>query len=173
VVDGRAPGHRRRSDGAGAGADVAAPELATPLKRRGTVKRTRSLAEERPRLGCNDEWDGAADRQRRARTGSQQLSRDEVLARWGQPLVELMRAMQREEDPSELMKRLGREIAAAGKRLEHRASGPRVIEHLLPAIRDSHVLVRNNAMRVIGMSVQGHPELVISIEPFLDALRRR
>lgn len=61
--------------------------------------------------------------------------------------------------------------AAAAYLLAHLASGPRVIEHLLPAIRDSHVLVRNNAMRVIGMSIDAHPELAIPIEPFLDALR--
>lgn len=60
--------------------------------------------------------------------------------------------------------------AAAAFLLAHLASGERVVELELPAIRDPEELVRNNAMRVLALIAINHPEIPIPIEPILDAL---
>lgn len=59
--------------------------------------------------------------------------------------------------------------AAAAYLLAHLTSGPRVVELLLPAMRDPHELIRNNATRVLGMIAERHPEVEVPAEPFLQA----
>lgn len=54
--------------------------------------------------------------------------------------------------------------------LAHLSSGVRVVELMLPAIRDSSSLVRNNAMRVLALIAEHHPEIPIPVEPILEAL---
>lgn len=59
---------------------------------------------------------------------------------------------------------------AAAFLLAHLASGPRVVEYLLPSIRDPDATVRNNAMRVLALIALDHPEIAIPLEPVLAAL---
>lgn len=59
---------------------------------------------------------------------------------------------------------------AAAYLLAHLASGPRVVELLLPSVRDESSLVRNNATRVFALMAQSHPEIALPIEPFIEAL---
>lgn len=61
--------------------------------------------------------------------------------------------------------------AAAAYLLAHLVSGERVVELLLPSIRDPSELVRNNAMRVLAMIAMHRPEIAIPIAPILAALR--
>jgi hypothetical protein len=61
--------------------------------------------------------------------------------------------------------------AAAAFLLAHIASGERVVELMLPAIRDPDEIVRNNSMRVLALIADGHPEIAIPVEPILDALQ--
>jgi hypothetical protein len=59
---------------------------------------------------------------------------------------------------------------AAAYLLAHLASGDRVVELMLPAMRDPSSLVRNDAMRVLALIAQDHPEIAIPLDPVLDAL---
>lgn len=54
--------------------------------------------------------------------------------------------------------------------LAHISSGPRVVALMLPAVRDPSTLVRNNAMRVLALIAQDHPEVPIPVDPVLEAL---
>ena len=63
-----------------------------------------------------------------------------------------------------------RHRAHAAFLLAHIASGDRVVEHVLPAIRDPDGLVRNNALRVLAAIAHDHPEIAIPLDPVLDAL---
>jgi hypothetical protein len=54
--------------------------------------------------------------------------------------------------------------------LAHISSGTRVVELMLPAIRDASPLVRNNAMRVLALISEHHPEIPIPVEPIIEAL---
>lgn len=61
--------------------------------------------------------------------------------------------------------------AAAAFLLTHLASGPHVVELLLPSIRDPGTLVRNNVLRVLTMISWYHPEVPIPVEPVIAALQ--
>jgi hypothetical protein len=54
--------------------------------------------------------------------------------------------------------------------LAHISSGKRVVELMLPAIEDASPLVRNNAMRVLALISESHPEIPIPVEPIIEAL---
>jgi len=60
--------------------------------------------------------------------------------------------------------------AAAAFLLAHIASGERVVELMLPSIRDPEELVRNNAMRVLALIAADHPEIAIPLDPVIEAL---
>jgi hypothetical protein len=60
--------------------------------------------------------------------------------------------------------------AAAAFLLAHIASGERVVELMLPAIRDPDPVVRNNTMRVLALMADNHPEIAVPVDPFLEAL---
>jgi hypothetical protein len=59
---------------------------------------------------------------------------------------------------------------AAAFLLAHLASGDRVVELMVPAIDDASMLVRNNAMRVLAVMAQNHPNVAIPLDPVLGAL---
>jgi hypothetical protein len=63
------------------------------------------------------------------------------------------------------------ERGAAAYLLAHLASGPRVVELMLPSMSDPSQHVRNNAMRVLALIASNHPEVAIPIGPVLAALR--
>jgi hypothetical protein len=60
--------------------------------------------------------------------------------------------------------------AAAAYLLAYSKDGPALVKVMLSAFRDSNQLVRNNAMRVISDIAFYHPELVIPLDPVLEAL---
>lgn len=55
--------------------------------------------------------------------------------------------------------------------LAHIKSGRQLVKHLIPQIRDSSSLVRNNVVRVFTDLASKHPEIEMPIEPFLQALQ--
>jgi hypothetical protein len=59
---------------------------------------------------------------------------------------------------------------AAAFLLAHLPSGDRVVEVEVPAIRDPDSGVRNNALRVLALIAQRHPEIAVPLDPILDAL---
>jgi hypothetical protein len=60
---------------------------------------------------------------------------------------------------------------AAAYLLAHIASGQRVVELMVSAIRDPSEYARNSVMRVLAMIAQHHPEIPIPLAPVLAALR--
>lgn len=60
--------------------------------------------------------------------------------------------------------------AAAAFLLAHLPDGARVVELMLPAIRDPEPRVRNNAMRVLAMAAMKDPEIGIPLQPIIAAL---
>jgi hypothetical protein len=60
---------------------------------------------------------------------------------------------------------------AAAYLLAHIASGQRVVELMVSAIRDPSESARNSVMRVLAMIAQHHPEIPIPLAPVLEALR--
>ena len=73
------------------------------------------------------------------------------------------------------------EIQSKDKRAEFRAAacyvlaylkdGKKVISLMVDRIKDREPTVRNNAMRVLGDVAEFHPELVIPIQPIIEAFR--
>ena len=61
--------------------------------------------------------------------------------------------------------------AAAAFLLAHIADGKRVVDLMLPSIDDESELVRNNAMRVLALIANDHPELAIPVAPIVHALQ--
>ena len=60
--------------------------------------------------------------------------------------------------------------ALAAFLLAHISSGQRVVELMLPVVRDPSELVRNNAMRVLAMIAQNYSSIPIPVAPVIEAL---
>jgi len=55
--------------------------------------------------------------------------------------------------------------------LAHIADGKKVVEYMLPSIDDESELVRNNAMRVLALIANDHPEIAVPVAPIIAALQ--